>query len=46
MKETVPTQHSLEIGIKLFGSAGVDAVLKELQQKLHSPSVGVMFMIV
>jgi hypothetical protein len=38
LEETVLTQHSLKTGIKLFGSAGVDAVLKELQQ-LHDRKV-------
>ena len=28
------TQHNMKKGIKLFGDAGIDAVLKELQQ-LH-----------
>ena len=32
------TQHSMTKGIKAFGSAGVDAVLKELQQ-LHDQKV-------
>jgi hypothetical protein len=34
----VMTQHSMKKGIKLFGEAGVDAVLKELQQ-LHDRKV-------
>ena len=34
LEETVMTQHSMKKGIKLFGDAGVDAVLMELQQ-LH-----------
>jgi hypothetical protein len=38
LEETVLTQHSLRTGNKLFGSAGVDAVLKELQQ-LHDRKV-------
>jgi hypothetical protein len=36
--ETVMTQHSLKRGIKVFGNAGVEAVLKELQQ-LHDRKV-------
>jgi hypothetical protein len=31
-------QHSMKKGIKLFGSAGIDAVLKELKQ-LHDRKV-------
>jgi hypothetical protein len=34
LKSTVMTQHNMEKGIKVFGNAGVDAVLKELKQ-LH-----------
>jgi hypothetical protein len=29
------TQHSMKKGLKLFGNAGISAVLKELQQ-LHN----------
>jgi hypothetical protein len=36
--ETVMTQHSLKKGIKAFGNAGIEAVLKELQQ-LHDRKV-------
>lgn len=32
------TQHSMKRGIKVFGNAGIDAVLKELQQ-LHNCKV-------
>jgi hypothetical protein len=32
------TQHSLKKGIKAFGNAGIEAVLKELQQ-LHDRKV-------
>jgi hypothetical protein len=35
---TILTQHSMKKGIKLYGDAGVDAVLKELQQ-LHDRNV-------
>jgi hypothetical protein len=38
LEGTAMTQHSLKKGIKLFGDAGVDAVLKELQQ-LHDRGV-------
>jgi hypothetical protein len=34
----VMTQHSVKKGLKEFGNAGVDAVLKELQQ-LHDRKV-------
>ena len=34
LENTVMTQHNMKKGIKLFGDAGIDAVLKELQQ-LH-----------
>ena len=36
--ETVMTQHLLKKGIKAFGNAGIEAVLKELQQ-LHDRKV-------
>jgi hypothetical protein len=32
------TQHSMKRGIKLFGEAGIEAVLKELKQ-LHDQKV-------
>jgi hypothetical protein len=38
LEETVMTQHSMKRGLKEFGDAGVDAVLKELQQ-LHDRKV-------
>jgi hypothetical protein len=38
LEHTVMTQHSMKRGIKEFGEAGVDAVLKELQQ-LHDRKV-------
>jgi hypothetical protein len=38
LEHTVMTQHSLKRGLKEFGDAGVDAVLKELQQ-LHDRQV-------
>jgi hypothetical protein len=38
LEHTVLTQHSMKKGIKEFGDAGVDAVLKELQQ-LHDRNV-------
>jgi hypothetical protein len=34
LEHTVMTQHSMKAGLKLFGDAGTDAVLKELRQ-LH-----------
>ena len=34
LESTVMTQHNMKKGINIFGDAGVDAVLKELQQ-LH-----------
>ena len=38
LENTVMTQHKIKKGIKLFGDAGIDAVLKELQQ-LHDRKV-------
>jgi hypothetical protein len=38
MEDIVMTQHTLKKGIKAFGEAGIDAVLKELQQ-LHDRKV-------
>jgi hypothetical protein len=38
MEDTVMTQHTMKKGIKIFGDAGVEAVLKELQQ-LHDRDV-------
>jgi hypothetical protein len=38
LEGTVMTQHSMKKGIKAFGEAGVDAVLKELKQ-LHDRKV-------
>ena len=38
LENTVMTQHNMKKGIKLFGDAGIDAVLKELQQ-LHDRKV-------
>jgi hypothetical protein len=38
LEETVMTQHSMKRGLKEFGDAGVNAVLKELQQ-LHDRKV-------
>lgn len=38
LEDTVMTQHSIKRGLKEFGEAGVDAVLKELQQ-LHDRKV-------
>jgi Reverse transcriptase (RNA-dependent DNA polymerase)/Zinc knuckle len=38
LENIVMTQHSMKKGIKIFGNAGVDAVLKELQQ-LHDRKV-------
>ena len=38
LEETVMTQHSMKRGLKEFGDAGVEAVLKELQQ-LHDRKV-------
>jgi hypothetical protein len=38
LEETVMTQHGIKKGLKLFGDAGVTAVLKELQQ-LHDRDV-------
>ena len=38
LEDTVMTQFSMKQGIKEFGDAGVDAVLKELQQ-LHDRQV-------
>jgi hypothetical protein len=38
LEHTVMTQHGLKKGLKEFGEAGVEAVLKELQQ-LHNQQV-------
>jgi hypothetical protein len=38
LEDIVMTQHTLKKGIKLFGQAGIEAVLKELQQ-LHDRRV-------
>ena len=38
LESTVMTQHSMKQGIKLFGDAGIEAVLKELKQ-LHDRKV-------
>ena len=38
LESTVMTQHSMKKGIKIFGEAGVDAVLQELKQ-LHDRKV-------
>jgi hypothetical protein len=38
MEDIVMTQHTIKKGIKAFGEAGVQAVLKELQQ-LHDRKV-------
>jgi hypothetical protein len=40
LENTVMTQHNMKKGIKLFGDAGINAVLKELQQlHLHDRKV-------
>ena len=38
LASTVMTQHSMKKGIKIFGEAGIEAVLQELQQ-LHDRKV-------
>ena len=39
LENIVMTQHNMKKRIELFGDAGVEAVLKELQQRLHDRKV-------